>query len=254
MSHYVFPTYTYVIVGRGKILETKTVTPTFDENENSEYIHRFTFTPNFDYAPRAKVIVYCIRDRLIVSTNICIDLYDDFKNFIELDVAPKTAKPGDVVDFNIKSNPNSYIGLLGIDKSVLILRGGNDLAHDELWNELELFHSAVKRRSYDHFENSKRAMAPYHNVWDDFSVKFQKSYKMFLHYLRISFNFFSQTAGLITFSNALEPIRVMHCYKMMACDMMARTSCFSEPEAVIKPTIRKDFPETWIWESIHDKK
>lgn len=180
MSHYVFPTYTYVIVGRGKILETKTMSPTFDENENSEYKHRFSFTPNFDYAPRAKIIVYCIRDRSIISTNICVDLYDDFKNFIELDVAPETAKPGDVVDFNIKSNPNSYIGLLGIDKSVLILRGGNDLAHDELWNELELFHSAVKRRSYDHFENSKRLMSPYHNAWDDFSVTLHKNKCFFM--------------------------------------------------------------------------
>lgn len=163
-------TYTYVIVGRGKILETKTLTPTFDENESSEYIHQFTFTPTFDYAPSAKLIVYCIRDRSIVSTNVRIDLQDDFKNFIELDVAPNTAKPGDIVELNVKSNPNSYIGLLGIDKSVLILRGGNDLAHDEIWNELELFHSAVKRRIYGHDGHFKRKLQPYVNVWEDFSV------------------------------------------------------------------------------------
>lgn len=41
---------------------------------------------------------------------------------------------------------------------------------------------------------------------------------------------------------------------MMACDTMARGSCFSDPEGMIKPTIRKDFPETWIWESIADKR
>lgn len=182
MSHYTFPSYTYVIIGRGKILDTKTVTPTFVESENSEYTHRFSFLPNFDYAPKAKVIVYYVRDRSIVSTTVYVDLYEDFKNFIELDVAPNTAKPGQIVDLNVKSNPNAYIGLLGIDKSVLILRSGNDLAQDEIWNELELFHSQVKRRIYDYSEKKQRKMPCYNNLWEDFSVGFMiviKSYKSY---------------------------------------------------------------------------
>lgn len=54
MSHYAFQTYTYVIVGRGRILETKTVSPVFDDTNAAEYTHRFSFLPNFDYAPKAK--------------------------------------------------------------------------------------------------------------------------------------------------------------------------------------------------------
>lgn len=41
---------------------------------------------------------------------------------------------------------------------------------------------------------------------------------------------------------------------MMACNAMMRSSCFSEPEGVMQPRIRKDFPETWIWESVEDKR
>lgn len=171
MSHYAFPTYTYLIVSKGRILETKTVSPVFDDTSaTGEYTHRFSFHPNFDYAPKATVIVYCVRNQSIVTANVCVDLYDDFKNFIDMDVTPDTAKPGHIVDINVKSNPNSYIGLLGIDKSVLILRGGNDLAHDQIWNELELFYTQVKYRSYDYGEERMRPLPSYHNPWDDFAV------------------------------------------------------------------------------------
>lgn len=170
MSHFPYPSYTYLIACRGKILETKTIVPVFDDAETTEYVHKFTFLPTFDYAPKSKIIVYCVRDAAIVSTSVNADMYDDFKNYIELDVAPNTAKPGQIVDINVKSNPNSYIGLLGIDKSCIILRSGNDLAQDEIWNELELFHSEVKRRSYSYEEKKMRRMPHYNNLWEEFSV------------------------------------------------------------------------------------
>lgn len=169
MSHFPYPSYTYLVACRGRILETKTITPVFDD-ECTEYVHRFKFLPTFDYAPKSKIIVYCVRDGAIVSTSVIADMHDDFKNFIDLNVAPNTAKPGQVVDINVKSNPNSYIGLLGIDKSVLILRSGNDLAQDEIWNELDSFHSEVKRRSYGYEENRQRKMPQYYNQWEEFSV------------------------------------------------------------------------------------
>lgn len=159
-----------MIVGRGKILETKTIAPAFDDSDNSEYIHRFTFLPNFNYAPMATVIVYCVRNELIVSTSLSVELYDDFKNFIDLNVSSDKAKPGDVVDVKVTSNPKSYIGLLGIDQSILLIRGGNDLARDEIWNELEMFHSNVKIRSYCHDQKKKKTMPFYHNEWKDFAV------------------------------------------------------------------------------------
>lgn len=169
MSHYPFPSFTYQMIARGKIVDSKTVTTAFDLNE-TEFKHRFTFLPNFDYAPKVKVIFYYVKDAFIVSESINVDLNQDFKNFIELDVLPNQATPGDAIDLIVKSNPNSYVGLLGVDKSVLILRGGNDLAHDEIWNELEMFHAQVKRRIYE-FENSKkRKMPQYYNSWLDFEV------------------------------------------------------------------------------------
>lgn len=163
MSHYSLPSYTYVIEARGKILDSKTIIPVYDDSVGSEYKHRFTFTPNFNYAPKAQIIVYCVRDRMIVWRQVSVDLYDDFNNFIDIDMSKDVAKPGDIVDINVKSNSNSYIGLLGIDQSVLILRDGNDLARTDILSELGMFHCRVKDKSYDEYERR-------FNDWHDFSV------------------------------------------------------------------------------------
>lgn len=136
MSNHPIPTYTYLVVARGKILESKTITPIFDDSYPSVFVHRFSFVPHFGYAPEATVIVYCVRDGYLVNTSFTVQLYDDFANFIDLDVSRDVAKPGDIVDITVKSNTNSYIGLLGIDQSSLNLRSGNDLAREIIWNEL----------------------------------------------------------------------------------------------------------------------
>lgn len=186
MSHYPFPSITYQIVARGKILESDTIVTAFDLND-TEYIHRFKFVPTFDYAPRAHVVIYYVKDEHIVSTNVGVDLYDDFKNFIELEAVPDSTEPGETLDLTVRSNPNSFIGLLGVDKSVLILRGGNDLAHDEIWNELEMFHGQVKRRIYEYGQSTKRPVPVYHNEWSDFKVNRLINQKMKFVYKFIRF-------------------------------------------------------------------
>lgn len=170
MSHYPFPTFTYQIVARGKILETNTIVTAFDLND-TEYMHRFKFVPTFEHAPRVQVVIYYVKDEHIVSTNVGVDLRDDFKNFIELETVPEATEPGQAVDLTVRSNPNSFIGLLGVDKSVMILRGGNDLAYDEIWNELEMFHGQVKSRIYEYGSSKIRSLPIYHNEWSDFKVK-----------------------------------------------------------------------------------
>lgn len=126
-----------MVVSRGKILESKTITPVFDDSYQSVYVHRFSVNPHFDYAPEAKITVYCVHDGCIVSSSFVARLDEDFKNFIDIDISQDLVKPGDAVDIKIKSNPNSCIGLLGVDESALILRSGNDLDRGKIWDELK---------------------------------------------------------------------------------------------------------------------
>lgn len=66
------------------------------------------------------------------------------------------------MDITIISKPNSYVGLLGVDQSVLLLRKGNDLDKSQIFNELA--------------EYSRKQSVPsrYYGIdeWEDFSVSF----------------------------------------------------------------------------------
>lgn len=64
------------------------------------------------------------------------------------------------MDITVICKPNSYVGLLGVDQSVLLLRKGNDLDRTQIFNELA--------------EYSKKQPNPsrYYAVdeWEDFTV------------------------------------------------------------------------------------
>lgn len=47
---------------------------------------------------------------------------------VDLEVNPMETQPGNNVDITIRTKPNSYVGVLGVDQSVLLLRSGNDLS------------------------------------------------------------------------------------------------------------------------------
>lgn len=78
-----------------------------------------------------------------------------------MNLSTNEATPGQDVDITIISKPNSYIGLLGVDQSVLLLREGNDLDKSKIFNELEEYSKYPKptARYYGSIDG-----------WQDFSV------------------------------------------------------------------------------------
>ena len=47
---------------------------------------------------------------------------------MEVKVAPDSVEPGKTVDVSVRAKPNSYVGVLGVDQSVLLLKSGNDIS------------------------------------------------------------------------------------------------------------------------------
>lgn len=43
------------------------------------------------------------------------------------------------MSLKVKTNPHSFVGLLGVDQSVLLLRSGNDLNRDLILNNLATY-------------------------------------------------------------------------------------------------------------------
>ena len=65
---------------------------------------------------------------------------------MKLELSTLQAKPGQNLDITINTNPNSYVGLLGVDQSVLLLKSGNDIEKKKVFEELEEFNT----KNYHH--------------------------------------------------------------------------------------------------------
>lgn len=60
-----------------------------------------------------------------------------FRNNVSLSMNRQTAEPGDQIRFTVRAAPDSFVGLLAVDQSVLLLKGGNDLGKELVEQDLE---------------------------------------------------------------------------------------------------------------------
>lgn len=139
--------------------------------------------------PKAQVLVYYILDDEVISDNLEIEFGDDLQNFVRLELSNQKTSPGQDIDITITSKPNSYVGLLGIDQSVLLLRDGNDLAKSEVFKELEMYSDKkAAASSWSRYEN-----------WEDFTVS-DKNIVLCACLIKCCFHF--QNAGTVLLTNA----------------------------------------------------
>lgn len=84
-----------------------------------------------------------------------------------MELSSEQAKPGEILNITVSTKPNSYIGLLGVDQSVLLLKKGNDIEKSAVFEELEKYNEKTRwnRRwygdyygSYSDFESSGAAI------------------------------------------------------------------------------------------------
>uniref|UniRef100_A0A2M3ZFL5 TEP1-F n=1 Tax=Anopheles braziliensis TaxID=58242 RepID=A0A2M3ZFL5_9DIPT len=184
--------------------------------------------------PRAKLLVfYMCDDGSVVSGSASIEYRNIFENNLVLGITNHDVKPGESIDISVKANEESFVGLLAVDQSVLLHKTGNDLTRDCVAKELEAYESSRNHSFYNQYD------------FPDF-----------------------QHAGAVFISNAyvdrgeLDDHAVFMCsaesFGGVACGapMMARKAMRYAADGIDmiseakQPTIRSNFPETWIWESI----
>lgn len=86
----------------------------------------------------------------------CVNLLVYFLSQINLDLSADQAKPGEQLSITVNTKPNSYVGLLGVDQSVLLLKKGNDLEKSAIFEELGKFNEKTRwsRKWYSNYYGS----------------------------------------------------------------------------------------------------
>ena len=156
-------TLTYIVIGRGDLLLSRTI------QLDNDLVHTFKFMSSFAMVPKAKLVVYYVtEDGEVVSEKTNIEFRSQFQNFVKIELSKEKAKPGEDLSLTISTKPNSLVALLGVDQSVNLLKTGNDLNEKEIFGELEKYEEAQSRYRGPYFKR----FAPWYNQgYRDFEVR-----------------------------------------------------------------------------------
>uniref|UniRef100_A0A6E8VVQ6 CD109 antigen n=1 Tax=Anopheles coluzzii TaxID=1518534 RepID=A0A6E8VVQ6_ANOCL len=207
--------FTYQLLGRGDVLLSNTIAVPESKTQS------FKFPATFAMVPRAKLVVYYIASNGdMVSDSKVITFDSELQNFMKVSLSKEQSKPGQDVEISISTNPDSYVGLLGVDQSVLLLKSGNDITKQQVFSELEKY----EERSYGFYRRKKRFAWNPHAEHRDFS-----------------------TVGAFVMSNANDPPQLAFPEAIaFASPSLGASAGIPSADG---PTVRKDFPESWIWYS-----
>ncbi|XP_062547424.1 thioester-containing protein 1 allele R1-like isoform X4 [Armigeres subalbatus] len=226
--------FNYQVLGRGDVIIGGTI-PVPDRKT-----HTFRFPASFAMVPRARLVVYFIHsDGQMISDFVEVEFASELQNFLKLQMSKTETKPGQDVDITISTNPDSYVGLLGVDQSVLLLKSGNDLTTGKVFDDLKTYEEASYR------EYRKKRFAPWNRMsfYDDFNDAGAV----------IMTNANEQPLPFYAFSNYDGPVYALASPMAFPVAAMAETALDDRIIGGASPVsapvlVRKSFPESWIWE------
>lgn len=72
------------------------------------------------------------------------------QSFVQITLESSTleTRPGQNVELKITTRPNSFVGVLGVDQSVVLLKSGNDLSQNEVFDELDEYAKTYETRRW----------------------------------------------------------------------------------------------------------
>ncbi|XP_032848318.2 ovostatin isoform X1 [Tyto alba] len=220
-----------------------------------------TLTVTEKLAPTARLLLYTVHphgeivaDSSWIRSNVC------FKNKIQLEFSKKQGLPGSKVSLHLEADANSYCALRAIDQRVLLLQPEWELSAESVYYQLGV------SNLYGYYYNGL-------NLEDDkpegcTPVKITFFDGLYYEPVNVSgdgdvYRIF-RDMGLKVFTNSVlrKPVLCnedksdMEDYPVYFDHGVAHVSGYSTDESRILAkggvnTVRKFFPETWIWDLVH---
>uniref|UniRef100_A0A663LVC1 Alpha-2-macroglobulin n=1 Tax=Athene cunicularia TaxID=194338 RepID=A0A663LVC1_ATHCN len=167
-----------------------------------------------DIAPVAQVLVYTtVPSREVIADTTKFNVEKCFKNKVDLNFSASEGLPSSDVHLLFRASPNSLCAVRAVDKSVLLMKSEADLSPSSVISLQPQQTFAASTALDCHIDGC--FFRPKHDVDADFALELSVV------------DFFS-----ISSHSAVQPQRLY--------------ATASTPEEVTE-TIRKYFPETWIW-------
>ncbi|XP_071786205.1 CD109 antigen-like isoform X2 [Asterias amurensis] len=245
----------YQVVSKGNIILSESVS-----NVASTTTTILTLELTHEMAPQARLIVSYIRDENfeVVLDSININVDGAFQNEVTVTFDQDEVKPGDNINLEVTAEANSYVGILAIDTSVMLLKTGNDITQNQVIEALGEFDTTDQ--SYNPFEGAvfrkKRSSRccgwyPFPNQGDTTQAVLDSAGMLvFTDALVYSTPVIDYPWSGVQFDGGLQPVPAA---AMPEADDVAfdEAAIAKKPAGdggnLPKPRVRTEFPETWLW-------
>ncbi|XP_015035836.2 CD109 antigen isoform X1 [Drosophila pseudoobscura] len=232
------PYFVYTIVARGNIVDTDYV-----DVPKGRKTHTVKFVPSFAMVPLATIFVHYIFDNELRFEEKRINFEMDFTNSIEIS-APADAKPSEEIKLRVKTDADSFVGLLGVDQSVLLLKSGNDLNRDEIFNSLSKYQTTTPyRRGFGRYPGETSGLVTLTNANYPYNTGYPRWFSSGDYFLR-SGGIEARTWYAMPQSRAFGAgLAAASASEPQYYGELAPSARATAPP----PVIRKEFPDTWIF-------
>jgi CD109 antigen len=210
----------YIVVKNGQVLRAETLQVPRQKSFS------FNFVSSFAMLPQCGILIYFIKSNgEIVCDSKEISFKKQLPNDIKLKFSEKQCKPGDKVELTIESKANSFVGLLGVDQSVILMKRGNDLEKRD----------AFPDESWKHNPNFFKCQCTDKDHIFEYEYLFEEA-KMFV----------------LTNKDVEKKLNIYFEEITIHLVIYLRGGGGDHMPPQVEPVVRKNFPETWIFDSFPD--
>ncbi|XP_075211329.1 CD109 antigen-like isoform X2 [Lycorma delicatula] len=230
----------YEVLGRGDVVVAATVPVSGNQKTAS-----WRFLATYAMAPTAHVVVQFIReDGEVVADALDIELNGVLQNFVNVRTNTEETEPGANVEISLEAKPNSYIGVLGIDQSVLLLKSGNDIEQEHVFNELRSYDSGEIYKFLPYMREAREKRTIY---WWPGSFTAEEAFEKSGALIMTNGYVHEHRPWLYFRSNfAEEDLVLAENLPQFSSVASAISGSGANPAEGLR--VRSKFPETWIWE------
>ncbi|KAI5630556.1 alpha-2-macroglobulin-like isoform X2, partial [Silurus asotus] len=233
----------YTVLSRGTIVHLgHEKVEVHDSTENRKGEFSFKLSVAAEFSPAVQVVVYSVLpSENVIAANKNFDIEKCFKHKVSLQFSPTKAVPGEKNTLELTAHPGSLCGLSAVDQSVFILESGDRLNIDKIFKMLPV--TSTTDYPYEVVDDQECLhVRPRRDILTDDVYNAFKGVG-----LKMATNLPVRQPNCLIYKGMQFHRGIYVQYRSNAYPVAMALGRYSPDNGHIE-TVRKFFPETWIWQ------